>query len=62
MEGEHISNPRHLSKYEDKLAKLQKKLVRKEEGSNNWHKFKKKIAKGHEKIFAMTFCINCSLY
>ena len=49
-EGEFISNPRHLSKYEDKLTKLQKKLARKEEGSNNWHKLKKKIAKVHEKI------------
>ena len=49
-DGEHIENPRHLSKYEDKLAKLQKKLARKEEGSNNWHRLKKRIAKVHEKI------------
>jgi putative transposase len=49
-DGEHISNPKHLSKYEDKLAKLQKRLARKEESSSNWHKLKKKIAKVHEKI------------
>ncbi|MGM0502244.1 MAG: IS200/IS605 family element RNA-guided endonuclease TnpB [Bacillota bacterium] len=49
-DGEHISNPKHLSKYEDKLAKLQKKLARKEESSNNWYKFKKKITKVHTKI------------
>jgi len=49
-DGEHIENPRHLSKYEDKLAKFQKRLARKEEGSNNWYKLKKKIAKVHTKI------------
>jgi len=43
-------NPRHLSKYEDRLAKLQKVLARKEEGSNNWKKIKTEIAKLHEKI------------
>ncbi|RCW41561.1 MULTISPECIES: IS200/IS605 family element RNA-guided endonuclease TnpB [unclassified Halanaerobium] len=48
--GEHIENPGHLSKYQDKLAKLQRRLARKEEGSNNWKKLKKKIAKVHEKI------------
>jgi putative transposase len=49
-DGKHIENPKHLLKYEDKLAKLQKRLARKEEGSNNWHKLKKKIAKVHVKI------------
>lgn len=49
-DGEVIENPRHLSKYEDRLAKLQKVLARKEEGSNNWKKVKTKIAKLHEKI------------
>ncbi|MGM0502918.1 MAG: RNA-guided endonuclease TnpB family protein, partial [Bacillota bacterium] len=48
--SEKVENPRHLSKYEDKLAKLQRRLSRKEEGSNNWHKLKRKIAKVHEKI------------
>lgn len=48
--GEHISNPRHLSEYEDKLAKLQRRLARKEDGSNNWKKLKQKIAKVHVKI------------
>jgi putative transposase len=49
-DGKHIKNPGHLSKYEDELAKLQKKLARKEEGSNNWYKLKKRIAKVHKKI------------
>ena len=49
-DDEKIENPRHLSKYEDKLAKLQRRLARKEQGSNNWHKVKRKIAKVHEKI------------
>jgi putative transposase len=47
---EHILNPRHLKKYEYKLTKLQKRLARKEEGSNNWQKLKKEIAKVHAKI------------
>lgn len=45
-----IENPRHLQKYEDKLAHLQRKLAKKEEGSNNYKKLKKRIAKVHEKI------------
>lgn len=49
-DSKHIENPRHLSKYEDKLAKLQRRLARKEEGSNNWHELKKEIAKIHTKI------------
>ena len=48
--GEHISNPRHLSKYQDKLAKLQRRLAKKQKFSNNWYKLKKKIAKVHTKI------------
>lgn len=49
-EGEKIKNPKHLSKYENKLARLQRRLAHKEEGSNNWQKLKNKIAKVHEKI------------
>ncbi len=49
-DGKHISNPRHLSKYQDKLTKLQRRLARKEKGSNNWKKLKKKIAKVYSKI------------
>ncbi|ADL12870.1 IS200/IS605 family element RNA-guided endonuclease TnpB [Acetohalobium arabaticum] len=49
-DSEKIENPRHLQKYQDKLVRLQKKLARKEEGSNNWQKVKQKIVKLHRKI------------
>jgi len=48
--GDRESNPRTLSKYENKIAKLNKKLAKKEEGSNNWYKAKHKLARVHEKI------------
>lgn len=49
-DGEKIENPRHLQKYENKLAKLQRQLARKKKHSNNWHKLKEKIQKLHKKI------------
>lgn len=49
-DGKKVENPKHLAKYEDKLAKLQRKLAKKEEGSNNWLKVKKKIQTLHKKI------------
>ena len=58
--GKKIANPKHLKKYEDKLAKEQKKLSRKYEQakkdgrllseSKNYQKQKLKVAKIHEKI------------
>jgi putative transposase len=48
--GEKITNPRVLKKYEKKIARLQRSLARKEKGSNNWKKNKKKLAKLHEKV------------
>jgi len=48
--GEVISNPRTLSKYESKISRLNKRLAKKEKGSNNWKKVKKKLAKVYEKI------------
>jgi len=47
--GEKIDNPGVLKKYEKKIARLQRSLARKEKGSNNWHKTKKKLAKVNEK-------------
>nr|WP_281172350.1 hypothetical protein [Halonatronum saccharophilum] len=41
--GEVVSNPRTLSKYENKIARLNKRLAKKEEGSNNWYKVKNKF-------------------
>ena len=58
--GKKIANPKHLKKYEAKLAKEQKKLSRKHEQakkdgrllseSKNYQKQKLKVAKIHEKI------------
>lgn len=48
--GEVIANPKYLRKYEEKLAKLQRSLSRKEMGSSNWYRNKKQVAKLHEKI------------
>ena len=49
-DGEKIANPRVLKKYEKKIARLNRGLARKEKGSNNWYKAKKKLAKTHEKV------------
>ena len=48
--GEVVSNPRTLTKYEDKITRLNKRLAKKEKGSNNWYKVKYKLAKTHEKV------------
>jgi putative transposase len=44
-DGEKIKNPRIAKKYEKKIAKLNRKLSRKEIGSNNWKKIKNQLAK-----------------
>jgi len=49
-DGDFFSNPKHLKKSEKRLAKLQKDLSRKQNGSNNRKKAKIKVAKLHEKI------------
>lgn len=49
-DGEFIANPKTLKKYEDKLARLQRELARKERGSHNYEKTRIKIAKVYEKI------------
>ena len=49
-DGKKIENPKVLKKYEKKIARLNRSLARKEEGSNNWYKVKKKLAKVHEKV------------
>ncbi len=45
-----IDNPKVLRKYEKKISRLQRSLSRKEKGSNNWYKTKKKLAKVNEKV------------
>jgi putative transposase len=49
-DGQHIENPKYLSKSEKKLAKLQRQLSRKTIGSNNRNKARIKVARQHEKI------------
>ena len=48
--GEVISNPRFYRTLEEKLAKEQKELSRKEKYSNNWKKQLAKVQKTHSKI------------
>ncbi|QXM07001.1 transposase [Crassaminicella indica] len=48
--GEKIENPKYLKKSLEKLVKEQRKLSRKQKGSNNFHKQRIKVAKLHEKV------------
>ena len=43
-------NPKYLRKYEARLKTLQRRLARKQKGSNNRHKARLKVAKLHAKI------------
>ena len=49
-DGEKVDNIRTAKKYEDKLAKEQRKLSDKVKGGKNWNKQRIKVAKIHEKI------------
>lgn len=48
--GEKVDNPRHTKRYESKLAYLQRKLARKQKGSQNRRKARLKVARLHAKI------------
>lgn len=45
-----VKNPKHFKKLERRLKLWQKRLSRKEKGSNNYKKWAKKVARLHEKI------------
>lgn len=49
-DGDKFDNIRTTKKYEDKLAKEQRKLSHKQKGSENWNKQRIKVARIHEKI------------
>lgn len=49
-DGEKFDNILTTKKYEDKLAKEQRKLSHKKKGSKNWNKQRIKVARIHEKI------------
>jgi putative transposase len=48
--GIKVSNPRHLKKYEDKLAFLQRRVSKKKRGSRNKRKANLRVERLHEKI------------
>jgi len=48
--GEHVSNPRHLSKNQAKLTKEQRVLSHRTKGSGRWNRQRVKVAKVHEHI------------
>ena len=48
--GEYFAPLNSFKKLEKKLAKLQRKLARREKGSHNWKKIKREIAKLHIRI------------
>ena len=43
-------NPRHIAKHEKNLKRKQQKLSRKQKGSNSRNKYRKKVAKVHERV------------
>ena len=49
-DGYKSGNPRHLKRYEAKLAHLQRMLSRKKKGSKNRNKMRLKVARLHAKI------------
>ncbi len=49
-EGMKSGNPRHLKRYEAKLAYLQRRLAKKQKGSKNRAKARNKVARLHAKI------------
>ena len=49
-DSQHFANPKHFTKSQKKLAKLQRRLSRKSKGSNNREKARIKVARLHEHI------------
>ncbi len=49
-DGNKIANPRHIRKYEERLAFLQRRLLRKRRGSRNRRKAKQRVAKMYERV------------
>lgn len=48
--GDRFTNPKTIYTYEKKLAKLQRQLSKKKNGSNNKNKQRRRVARLHEKI------------
>ena len=52
-DGSKYENPRPLKRYEKKLARFQRRLSRRVQGSKNWYKQKDKVARLHYRIACM---------
>ncbi|WP_259253657.1 RNA-guided endonuclease InsQ/TnpB family protein [Salinibacter ruber] len=48
--GEKVGNPRWFENEQERLRREQQKLSRKEKGSNNWERQRKRVAKVHQRI------------
>ncbi|MEU0564544.1 transposase [Nonomuraea sp. NPDC005983] len=48
--GERIANPRHLERKAKNLARYQRRMARKQRGSNNRNKARAKVARAHTKV------------
>ncbi len=48
--GEKAGNPRWFESEQERLRREQQKLSRKEKGSNNWERQRKRVAKVHQRI------------
>ena len=48
--GEKLTNEKHIKKYEEKIKNLQRWLSKKERGSKNYYKIKKKIQVAYRKL------------
>jgi len=49
-DGSKFSNPKHLAKHEANLKRKQRKLARKEPTSNNYNRFKRRVARIHSRV------------
>lgn len=49
-DGWHSGNPKHFRKTKKQLAKAQRRLSRKQKGSANWHKQRRKVARLHSRV------------
>jgi putative transposase len=48
--GEKVGNPRFFRKDEQRLAQTQRRLAKKQRGSKNWEKARRKVARVHARI------------
>src|SRR5258708_40355553 len=49
-EGERVENPRHYRRGEKRLAKAQRRVSRRQKGSNRWKKAVVLLAKAHQHV------------